>query len=239
MSIITPPIFRPGQDIVVSDYNTFNTNLSNASNFIYADNVKTEAVSQFHLKYSTEPFNGDFYHDSSIGIQIINAATWTPVVLSGDAFNFSLGNNFVIEPGQGFRAHFDIWVDAFINPVIPGNPNTYLYDVPNQEDCYQFQFFDSADGATYNPIGCQSTYSITVAPRSTGGTFNNANAFRTALYERLRIKQKCNLTLCWINTSTSNYTIENLEVRARLLSTLWSPSITISNGTYTFMRFKN
>ncbi len=191
------------------------------------DNTRTEWCSRLHV---VNPFANAVFN-TSIGLiedsdstQVVNWNAFAQVNLV-PAFRVTYAG-LAIEPGQVYRAHFDVNVIAAQTAV----PNLGLNP---DDDCYQFRFYvrDFNSGLIF-PIGPTSTYSVSnqwniavPSPTLGGGTAPT-----------YRIGQRCNLSLCYINTSNANFSIDYIEARVRIVNLAIVPSITLAQGTMTTMK---
>jgi len=189
------------------------------------DNTRTEWCSRAH--FANPP--ADAVCNTVIGLiedsdstQVVNWNVFAQVNLA-PAFRVTY-SGLVIEPGQVFRAHFDVNVTA----AQTANLNSTILTT---DDCYQFRFYyrDFTSGLVF-PIGPTATYSVSnqwnIAAPAPGYT-------RTPT---LRIGQRCNLQLCYINTSGVNFSLDYIEARVRIVNLANVPSITLAQGTMTTLK---
>ena len=189
------------------------------------DNTRTEWCSRLHV---VNPPGAPVFNmlqgliEDSDSTQVVNWNAFAQVNLV-PAFRVTYGG-LAIEPGQVYRAHFDVNVIAAQVANLNGT-------IGNDDDCYQFRFYyrDFVSGLVF-PIGPTATYSVSnqwnIAVPAPG--YN-----RTPTY---RIGQRCNLSLCYINTSGVNLSIDWIEARVRIVNLANVPSITLAPGTMTTMK---
>jgi len=226
MSTVSINTYAAGDPITAAGLNGDFTSIGTATATLDDLNTRTEWCSRRHIDEpnAVKTFNKDFnLIQNNINTQLVNWTTFTQVALGATAFRYTPGSPIVLEPGQVLRAHFDINVDA----VVPDA--TFDNFVPQNEDCYQFAFYYQDASLQVDRIGCISSYSITEIPHHDPGVGLVAGAAS----DRQRHRQRCNLTLCHINTSGGNETFNYIEARVRLVDLAWIDSITLKEGTFT------
>lgn len=226
MSTVSIDTYAAGDTISAAALNTDFTAIQTATGQLDDLNTRTEWCSRRHIDEpnSAKTFNKNFnLIQNSANTQVVNWTNFQQVALGATQFRFTPTSPIVLEPGQVLRAHFDINVDAV-------EPDANFDDfVPENEDCYQFAFYYQDGSMLVERIGCISSYSITEIPHHDPGVGNVAGS-ATA---RQRYRQRCNLTLCYINTSVGNETFNWIEARVRLVDLNWIDSITLKEGTFT------
>jgi len=225
MSTVSIDTYAAGDLISASALNTDFTAIQTATAALDDLNTRTEWCSRRHVDEpnAVKTFNKDFnLIENSANTQLVNWTTFTQVALGATAFRYTPGSPIVLEPGQVLRAHFDVNVDAVVTDTLP-------FFVPQNEDCYQFAFYYQDASLQINRIGCIATYSVTEIPHHDSG---NGNVKNSASF-RLRKRQRCNLTLAYINTTGANVTFNWIEARVRLVDLTVIDSITLKEGTFT------
>jgi len=216
-----------GDPIVAGDLNADYASVAAASNTLDDTNTRTEWVSRRHVTVANTPvFNRNFnIVEEAISTGSVNSTVWTQVVIGATPFRVTFGTPVVLEPGQVLRAHFDCNVD---NTILPAPPDFEL-PAPGDADCYQFAFYWFTGGSATR-VGCLSTYSVYDL---TDHVSAGANPFNSQITDRQRKRQRVNHTLCYINTTNADITIDWIEVRARLLNLSWVSLVTLAQGTLT------
>jgi hypothetical protein len=228
MPTIPITISEPGDLIDAATVNNDFTLFSVTTPDLDGDNTRTEWCSRAHI---TNPpadpvFNGNFNMiEDSDSTQLVNWNTFQQVNLA-PAFRVTYGG-LAVEPGQVLRAHLDI------NVLATGQLANLNGTINTEDDCYQFRFyFRDFNSGIVSPIGPTATYSVS----------NQWNiAFPAPGYLRtptLRVGQRCNLSMTYVNTSGTNLVIDWIEARVRIVNLANVPSITIGQGDMTVMRGK-
>lgn len=226
MSTVSIDTYAAGDTISASALNTDFTDIQTATGQLDDLNTRTEWCSRRHIDEpnAVKTFNKDFnLIENSANTQVVVSTSFIQVALGATQFRYTPGSPIVLEPGQVLRAHFDVNIDA----VVPDA--TFDNYVPENEDCYQFAFFYQDASLQVNRIGCISSYSITEIPHHDPGT----GLVASSASARQRYRQRCNLTLCHINTSGVNETFNYIEARVRVVDLAWIDSITLKEGTFT------
>ena len=189
------------------------------------DNTRTEWCARPHIvnPAGAPVFNGDFAMvEDSNSTQVISTNVFQQINLA-PAFRVTYGA-LTVEPGQVLRAHLDINVLAAANVSINST-------ILTNDDVYQFRFFfrDATSGVVA-PIGPTASYSLSnqwnIVSPAPGYT-------RTPTF---RIRQRCNLSLCYINTTGANLVIDWIEARVRIVNPAVLTSITIGEGDFTVLK---
>lgn len=216
-----------GDPLIAGDLNNDYTNTAISTTDLDGLNTRTEWVSRRHVDTANVlTFNKNFnLIEDSLNTQTINSTVYTQVFL-GSAFRVTFGTPVTLAPGQVLRAHFDVNVD---NSILPAPPDFQL-PFPGNSDCYQFAFFVQDDLLNVYRLGCRSTYSVYDL---TDHVSAGANPFNAQITERKRTRQRVNHTLCYINTTGADLTLNWIEVRARLVDLAWVTAIVINEGTFT------
>lgn len=189
------------------------------------DNTRTEWCAREHIVNppASPVFNGDFamVEDSNTN-QVISTNTFQQINLA-PAFRVTYGA-LTIEPGQVLRAHLDI-------NVLAATAASLNSTILTADDVYQFRFFfrDATSGLVA-PIGPTASYSLSnqwniVSPTPGFGRVPT-----------LRIRQRCNLSLCFINTTGANLVVDFIEARVRIVNPAVLTSITIGEGDFTVLK---
>lgn len=229
MSTIPIQNYAAGELISAAGVNADFASIQTGTASLTDENTRTEWCSRAHIDEfpATRVFNRDFdFIENDAGTHTVNTNTWAQVVL-GVPFRITYITPIVIEPGQVLRAHFDVnamtvTTDAGVGPQ----------DAPtlNSTDCYQFSFWYQDDSLQVRQLGCTSTYSTTIRPLSPAAALGVGS-----MDEYQRIGQRCNHTLCYINNTNANITINYIEVRSRLWDTAWLDAVTLRYGTFTVL----
>jgi len=233
MSTIPIHTYGAGDPILASEVNADFAAIQTGTASLTDENTRTEWVSRAHIDEfpATRTFNRDFdFIENSAATHTVNTNTWAQVVL-GAAFRITYITPIVIEPGQVLRAHFDVNAMTVTNDagVVPASNPAF-----NSTDCYQFSFWIQDGSLQVKQLGCTSTYSTTIRPISPAVmpvAYNSLSPQTIPDYKR--IGQRCNHTLCYINNTGSNVTINWIEVRSRLWDTAWLDAVTLRYGTFT------
>jgi hypothetical protein len=190
------------------------------------DNTRTEWCSRQHIANppAAPVFNTSFAMvEDSNSTQVVNWNTFQQINLA-PAFRITYGG-LVIEPGQVFRAALDI------NVLATGQLANLNGTIGTADDCYQFRFYyRDFNSGLINPIGPTSTYSVS----NQWNISSPAPGYlRTPTY---RIKQRCNHSLCFINTTGAPLSIDWIEARVRIVNLANVPSITIGEGEFSALK---
>jgi len=225
MSTIPITINAAGDSISSSVTNSDFAYFTSVTQDLAGDNTRTEWCARPHIvNPAADPvFNGNFAMvEDSDSTQVVNWNAFQQINLV-PAFRVTYGT-LTIEPGQVLRAHLDMNVLAATNASVTSTLAT-------NDDVYQFRFYyrDAVSGVVA-PIGPTASYSLTnqwnIAAPAPGYT-------RTPTF---RIRQRCNLSLCYINTSNSNLVIDYIEARVRIANLAVLTSITIGEGDFTVLK---
>jgi hypothetical protein len=226
MSTVSIDTYAAGDTISAAGLNTDFTSIQTATAALDDLNTRTEWCSRRHIDEpnAAKTFNKDFnLIQNNVNTQVVVSTSFIQVALGATAFRYTPGTPIVLEPGQVLRAHFDVNVDDV-------EPDATFDDfVPENEDCYQFAFYYQDASLQVERIGCISSYSITEIPHHDPGT----GLVASSATARQRYRQRCNLTLCHINTSGVNETFNYIEARVRVVDLNWIDSITLKEGTFT------
>jgi len=227
MPNIPTTTYAAGDTIVAADVNNDFTNVASASTALDDTNTRTEWVSRRHVSASNTPvFNKNFsLVEEAVNTGSVNLTTFQQVLIGAVPFRVTFGTPVVLEPGQVLRAHFDCNVDGTLLPA----PPDFELPAPGDADCYQFAFYWFTGGSAVR-VGCLSTYSVYDL---TDHVSAGANPFNSQITDRQRKRQRVNHTLCYVNTTNANITVDWIEVRARLLNLSWVSLVTLAQGTLT------
>jgi hypothetical protein len=235
--------FSPGDATNANEINSNNNNIAAVSSTIDEENTNNEWCSRYHITYPAisllDPrvFNSNFNMDSGTNAQGVNWNTYQVINLGTD-FRHSAVNpgDFTLQPGETLRLHLDINVlDPQITIPFPDD-NVGTGD---GDDTYAFRFFYSTDGGNnYLAFNCESRYSVTILPRDpVTAPWDTILPVNAEPFQRWR--QRCNHTVCFINTSNSAIAYTNFEARVKIENLAWIPSMTIDDGTFTMMIARN
>lgn len=225
MSTIPITINEAGDLISSTVTNSDFASFTSVTQDLAGDNTRTEWCARPHIvnPAGAPVFNGDFAMvEDSNSTQVVNWNAFQQINLV-PAFRVTYGA-LTVEPGQVLRAHLDMNVLAATNAGMNG---TILTD----DDVYQFRFYyrDATSGVVA-PIGPTASYSLSnqwnIAAPAPG--YNRTPTFR--------IRQRCNLSLCYINTTNANLVIDYIEARVRIANLAVLTSITIGEGDFTVVK---
>jgi hypothetical protein len=227
MSTIPIHTYGAGDPILASEVNADFAAIQTGTAALTDENTRTEWCSRAHIDEfpATRTFNRDFdFIENDAATFNLTSNTWVQIVL-GAAFRITYITPIVLEPGQVLRAHFDVNVMSVTtdNAVGPQDAPT-----TNSTDCYQFSFWIQDGSLQVKQLGCTSTYSTTIRPIAPAAALGVGS-----MDEYQRIGQRCNHTLCYVNNTNANVTINWIEVRGRLWDTAWLDLVTLRYGTFT------
>lgn len=235
MSTIPIQNYAAGELISAAGVNADFASIQAGTASLTDENTRTEWCSRAHIDEfpATRVFNRDFdFIENDAGTHTVNTNTWAQVVL-GVSFRITYITPIVIEPGQVLRAHFDVNAMTVTKDAAVTSSSNPAF---NSTDCYQFSFWYQDDSLQVRQLGCTSTYSTTirpVAPAVMPTAYNSLSPQTIPDYNR--IGQRCNHTLCYINNTNANVTINYIEVRSRLWDTTWLDAVTLRYGTFTVL----
>ena len=232
---------EPGDATNANEINTNNNNIATATQLLDDENTNNEWCSRHHVNFSaisltdSRVFNSNILMDSGVTQQTVNWNAYQVINLGTDFRHSEINpGDFTLQPGEVIRLHLDINV-ADITTVVSGSS----VGTGAGNDTYAFRFYYSTDGGNnYLAFNCESRYSYTILPRdAVPAPYGPIVITNAAPYERHR--QRCNHTLCFINTGNSAIAYTNIEARVKIENLAWITSLEIDDGTFTMMIARN
>ena len=234
MSLVKTTNVIAGQVMDSTNLTNVLSDIGNATSSLDPSNTKSEMISQFHVNYLSPPFNDRFnYIEDYLNTYTIASTTYTLLNFGGTVpFYFNFAPDIFLAPGQTLRAHFDVWVNE-----VEFTGQGWNVIGSELDDCYQFSMFATVDGVPNTQVSCEATYSTSEARDFQSPPKPNPSF--VAITERRRIRQKCNLTMTYMNTTNVDIRFGDLEVRGRLGNLTYLTGVTLRYGTFTVLRVRN
>lgn len=232
MATIPTKYVFPGNTISSAATNTVYAGIATGTGALDDDNTRGEWCSREHIDGATMVNNTDFYNVNSTSSMVFaTTATYTLITLGAQPMEINFAPALVVQPGEVLRAHFDINIDA----VTYNTPAAGFLNLASPEDVYGFTFFwNVGAGLVQTPWSPDSFYSVSsMTCQDPGVTFAAQSVARSELGERHR--QRCNLSMIYINVTNAPVTITALQARCRAVNTVTLPSITLIDGILTAM----
>jgi hypothetical protein len=232
MAVIPTKYVNPGDTIRSAPTNTVYTGIATGTAALDDDNTRQEWCSRQHIDGATMVNNTDFYNLNSTNSMVFaTSATYTLIDLGGTPMQINFAPAIVIQPGEVLRAHFDINIDA----VTYNTPAAGFLSLASPQDVYGFTFFwNIGAGAVQAPWSPDSFYSVSAMTCQDPGVAFQAES--VTISERAeRHRQRCNLSMIYINVTNAPVTISSLEARCRVVNSVTLTSITLIDGILTVM----
>lgn len=232
MATIPTKYVFPGNTISSAATNTVYAGIATGTGALDDDNTRGEWCSRGHIDGATMVNNTDFYNVNSTSSMVFaTTATYTLITLGAQPMQINFAPALVIQPGEVLRAHFDINIDA----VTYNTPAAGFLNLASPEDVYGFTFFwNVGAGLVQTPWSPDSFYSVSsMTCQDPGVTFAAQSVTISERGERHR--QRCNLSMIYINVTNAPVTITALQARCRAVNTVTLPSITLIDGILTAM----
>ena len=232
MAVIPTKYVNPGDTIRSAPTNTIYTGIATGTAALDDDNTRQEWCSRQHIDGATMVNNTDFYNVNSTSTMVFATSTsYTLITLGATPMTINFAPSVVIQPGEVLRAHFDINIDA----VTYNTPAAGFLNVINAQDLYSFTFFwNVGAGLVQTPWSPDSVYSVSgMTYQDPGANYAALSVNRSDRAERHR--QRCNLSMIYINVTNAPVTISALQARVRVNDVAVLPSITLIDGILTAM----
>lgn len=232
MATIPTKYVNPGNTISSAATNTVYAGIATGTGALDDDNTRGEWCSRGHIDGTTMVNNTDFYNVNSTSSMVFaTTSTYTLITLGAQPMQINFAPALVIQPGEVLRAHFDINIDA----VTYNTPAAGFLNLASPQDVYGFTFFwNVGAGLVQTPWSPDSFYSVSsMTCQDPGVTFAAQSVTISERGERHR--QRCNLSMIYINVTNAPVTITALQARCRAVNTVTLPSITLIDGILTAM----
>jgi len=232
MAVIPTKYVNPGDTIRSAPTNTIYTGIATGTAALDDDNTRQEWCSRQHIDGATMVNNTDFYNVNSTSTMVFaTSAAYTLITLGATPMTINFAPAVVIQPGEALRAHFDINVDS----VTYATPAAGFLNIASPEDVYGFTFFwNIGAGLVQAPWSPDSFYSISAMTcQNPGAPFAAQSVTISERAERHR--QRCNLSMIYINVTNAPVTISALQARARVVNSVTLTSMTLIDGILTAM----
>jgi len=233
MATIPTKYVNPGDTIRTAQTNNAYSAIATGTANLDDDNTRQEWCSRYHIDGATLVTNTDFYNLNSTNTMVFNPlnSNYTLINLGGTPMQINFAPAIVIAPGEILRAHFDVNIDA----VEYATPAAGFLNLAADQDLYGFTFYWNIGGGTVQaPWSPDSYYSVTnMTYQNPGAAFQAQSVTLSERAERHR--QRCNLSMIYINTTNAPVTISSLEARVRVVNNVSLSSITLIDGIMTVM----
>lgn len=232
MAVIPTKYVNPGDTIRSAPTNTIYTGIATGTAALDDDNTRQEWCSRQHIDGATMVNNTDFYNINSTSTMVFATTfNYSLITLGATPMQIAFAPPVVIQPGEVLRAHFDINIDA----VTYNTPAAGFLSLASPQDVYGFTFFwNIGAGVVQAPWSPDSFYSVSAMTcQNPGAAFAAASVAASELAERHR--QRCNLSMIYINVTNAPVTVASIEARCRAVNTVALPSITLIDGILTVM----
>lgn len=232
MAVIPTKYVNPGDTIRSAPTNTIYTGIATGTAALDDDNTRQEWCSRQHIDGATMVNNTDFYNVNSTSTMVFaTSATFTLITLGATPMTINFAPSVVIQPGEVLRAHFDVNIDS----VTYATPAAGFLNVVSPEDVYGFTFYWNIGAglvqAPWSPVSFNSISAMTC--QDPGVAFAAASVAASELAERHR--QRCNLSMIYINVTNAPVTISALQARVRVVNSVSLTSMTLIDGILTAM----
>lgn len=232
MAVIPTKYVNPGDTIRSAPTNTIYTGIATGTAALDDDNTRQEWCSRQHIDGATMVNNTDFYNVNSTSTMVFaTSPVYTLITLGATPMTINFAPAVVIQPGEALRAHFDINVDS----VTYATPAAGFLSLASPQDVYGFTFYwNIGAGLVQAPWSPDSFYSISAMTcQDPGAPFAAQSVTISERAERHR--QRCNLSMIYINVTNAPVTISALQARARVVNSVTLTSMTLIDGILTAM----
>ena len=232
MAVIPTKYVNPGDTIRSAPTNTIYTGIATGTAALDDDNTRQEWCSRQHIDGATMVNNTDFYNVNSTSTMVFaTSPVYTLITLGATPMTINFAPSVVIQPGEVLRAHFDVNIDS----VTYATPVAGFLNVVSPEDVYGFTFYwNIGAGLVQAPWSPDSFYSISAMTcQDPGAAFAAASVATSEIAERHR--QRCNLSMIYINVTNAPVTISALQARVRVVNSVTLTSMTLIDGILTAM----
>jgi len=232
MAVIPTKYVNPGDTIRSAPTNTIYTGIATGTAALDDDNTRQEWCSRQHIDGATMVNNTDFYNVNSTSTMVFaTSAAYTLITLGATPMTINFSPSVVIQPGEVLRAHFDVNVDS----VTYNTPAAGFLSLASPQDVYGFTFFwNIGAGLVQAPYSPDSFYSISAMTcQDPGSAFQAQSVIISERAERHR--QRCNLSMIYINDTNAPVTISALQARVRVVNSVTLTSMTLIDGILTAM----
>lgn len=233
MATIPTKYVNPGDLARPVQTNNAYTAIATGTTSLNDDNTRSEWASRYHFDGTTLQTNTDFYNLNSTNSMVFNPlnSNYTQINLGGTPMQIAFGPAVVIQPGEVLRAHFDINVDA----VTYTEPAAGFLNLANAQDLYAFTMYWNVGGGMVQAPWCpDSYYSVSNMTYIDPGAFY-ASYSVTASLRAERHRQRCNVSMIYVNTTGAPVTVSALEARVKVNNNVNISSITLKDGILTVM----
>ena len=232
MAVIPTKYVNPGDTIRSAPTNTVYTGIATGTAALDDDNTRQEWCSRQHIDGATMVNNTDFYNVNSTSTMVFaTSPVYTLITLGATPMTINFAPSVVIQPGEVLRAHFDVNIDS----VTYATPAAGFLQIASPEDVYGFTFYwNIGAGLVQAPWSPDSFYSISAMTcQDPGSAFATASVLTSERAERHR--QRCNLSMIYINVTNAPVTISALQARVRVVNSVTLTSMTLIDGILTAM----
>jgi hypothetical protein len=232
MAVIPTKYVNPGDTIRSAPTNTVYTGIATGTAALDDDNTRQEWCSRQHIDGATMVNNTDFYNVNSTSTMVFaTSAAYTLITLGATPMTINFAPAAVIQPGEVLRAHFDVNIDS----VTYATPAAGFLSIASPQDVYGFTFFwNIGAGLVQAPWSPDSFYSISaMTQQDPGAAFAAQSVAKSELAERHR--QRCNLSMIYINVTNAPVTVSALQARVRVVNSVTLTSMTLIDGILTAM----
>ena len=232
MAVIPTKYVNPGDTIRSAPTNTIYTGIATGTAALDDDNTRQEWCSRQHIDGATMVNNTDFYNVNSTSTMVFaTSAAYTLITLGATPMTINFAPAVVIQPGEVLRAHFDVNIDS----VTYNTPAAGFLSIASPQDVYGFTFFwNIGAGLVQAPWSPDSFYSISAMTQQDPGASFAAQS--VTISERAeRHRQRCNLSMIYINVTAAPVTVSALQARVRVVNSVTLTSMTLIDGILTAM----
>ena len=232
MAVIPTKYVNPGDTIRSAPTNTIYTGIATGTAALDDDNTRQEWCSRQHIDGATMVNNTDFYNVNSTSTMVFaTSPVYTLITLGATPMTINFAPSVVIQPGEVLRAHFDVNIDS----VTYATPAAGFLQIASPEDVYGFTFYwNIGAGLVQAPWSPDSFYSISAMTcQDPGSAFAAQSVIISERAERHR--QRCNLSMIYINVTNAPVTISALQARVRVVNSVTLTSMTLIDGILTAM----
>lgn len=196
-------------------------------------NTRSEWASRYHFDGTVPVNNTNFENVQSSNSQVFSPlnSNYAQVNLGGTPMQIAFGPSIVINPGEVLRAHFDVNIDA----VEYTPPASGYLNLAAAEDLYAFTlYWNVGGGMVQAPWAPDSYYSVSnmtyTDPLAPFGPHSVTVSERAE-----RHRQRCNVSMIYINTTGAPVTVSAIEARVKIVNHVYLNSITLKDGIITAM----
>ena len=232
MAVIPTKYVNPGDTIRSAPTNTIYTGIATGTAALDDDNTRQEWCSRQHIDGATMVNNTDFYNVNSTSTMVFaTSAAYTLITLGATPMTINFAPAVVIQPGEVLRAHFDVNIDS----VTYNTPAAGFLSIASPQDVYGFTFFwNIGAGLVQAPWSPDSFYSISAMTQQDPGASFAAQSV-TVSERAERHRQRCNLSMIYINVTAAPVTVSALQARVRVVNSVTLTSMTLIDGILTAM----